>query len=154
MEETNSDVLVLTAEIVAAYVGNNAHVPASEIPTIIRSVREALLEKPASQAPAEAPPQPKATPAQIRKSITPDALISFLDGKSYKTLTRHLSANGLTMEQYRERFGLPRDYPSVAPNYSARRSELAKQLGLGARRAAAAAEKKSAGGRGRKAAAE
>ena len=65
-------------------------------------------------------------PAQIRKSITPDALISFIDGKPYKTLKRHLTGNGMTIEQYRERFGLPRDYPSTAASYSAQRSALAK----------------------------
>ena len=67
----------------------------------------------------------------MRKSITPDGLISFEDGKSYKTLKRHLSGHDLTPEQYREKWGLPRDYPMVAPNYSAARSQMAKSLGLG-----------------------
>ena len=70
--------------------------------------------------------------------MTPDALISFIDGKPYKTLKRHLSRNGLTIEQYRERFGLPRDYPSTAASYSAQRSELARALGLGQQRRNAA----------------
>lgn len=131
--EDKPDALTLTAEIVAAYVGNNAHVQAGEIPNIIRSVREALLEEPKPQTPAE-PELEKPTAAQIRKSITPDGLISFLDNKPYKTLKRHLSRHGLTMDDYRQRYGLPKDYPTAAPNYSARRSELAKQLGLGSRR--------------------
>ena len=155
--EDKPDVLTLTTEIVAAYVGNNAHVQAGEIPNIIRSVREALLEEPKPQAPAE-PEQEKPTAAQIRKSITPDGLISFVDNKPYKTLKRHLSRHGMTMDDYRQRYGLPKDYPTAAPNYSARRSELAKQLGLGARRrgtgqAAAAAPEPApttGGGRGRR----
>jgi predicted transcriptional regulator len=73
----------------------------------------------------------KATPAQIRKSITRDALISFEDGKPYKTLKRHLTTFGLTIEQYRAKWGLPADYPTVAPSYSEARSAMAKALGLG-----------------------
>lgn len=149
------DVLLLTAEIVASYVGNNAHVQAGEIPNIIRSVRAALSEN--AQAPEEAQPEmAKATSAQIRKSITPDALISFVDNKSYKTLKRHLTTNGMTMQEYRQRYGLPGDYPSVAPNYSAARSEMAKKLGLGARgrgAAKAAPAEKAPATRGRKKAA-
>jgi predicted transcriptional regulator len=70
-------------------------------------------------------------PAQIRKSITPDALISFEDGKPYKTLRRHLNGNDMTMERYHERYGLPRDYSSTADSYSEQRSVLARSLGLG-----------------------
>ena len=76
----------------------------------------------------------KPTPAQIRKSIRPDGLVSFIDGKSYKTIKRHLTGNGMTMEQYRERYGLPRDYTSVASSYSEARSALAKSAGLGQQR--------------------
>ena len=144
--EDKPDVLTLTAEIVASYVGANTHVNAAEIPNIIRQVRTALMED--VQAPQEsAPEQTKATGAQVRKSITPDALISFVDNKPYKTLKRHLSRHGMTMADYRSRYGLPSDYPSVAPNYSAARSEMAKKLGLGAQRrgqgAAASGEKKT-----------
>jgi predicted transcriptional regulator len=74
------------------------------------------------------------TPAEIRRSVTPEALVSFLDGKSYKTLRRHLGTHGMTPETYRARFGLPADYPMTAANYAAHRSELAKAAGLGASR--------------------
>jgi predicted transcriptional regulator len=130
--EDKPDVLTLTTEIVASYVGANSHVQASEIPDIIRSVRAALMEDVAPAAAAE-PQHQRATPAQIRKSVTPDALYSFVDNKPYKTLKRHLTRHGMTFDEYRQRYGLPGDYPSVAPNYSVARSQMAKQLGLGAR---------------------
>ena len=151
MAENNIDTLTLTAEIVASYLSSGSRVSAEEIPTIIRSVRAALDE---SSAPAPSSTEsdfPKADKRAITKSMTPDALISFVDNKPYKTLKRHLSRHGLDMNSYRERYGLPRDYPSVASNYSAARSEMAKKLGLGAQRRgqgkAAAAVKPAAGGR-------
>ena len=132
-DSNTTDTLTLTAEIVASYVGANAHVQVSEIPNIIRSVRAALME---SDAPAPAKTETasqKPDKRAINKSITPDTLISFVDNKPYKTLKRHLSRHGMDMAAYRDRFGLPKDYPSVAPSYSAARSAMAKQLGLGAR---------------------
>ncbi len=155
-----TDTLTLTAEIVASYVGNNVHVQAAEIPNIIRSIRAALAESDAPTPEATEASFPKADKRAINKSITPDALISFVDNKPYKTLKRHLSRHGLDMAGYRERYGLPKDYPSVAPAYSASRSAMAKQLGLGARRRAAAPAEappapsapppKTGSGRGRK----
>src|ERR1700710_1873013 len=126
----------LAVNIVAAYVANNS-VPTAELPALISGVYSALsgLEQGGASA---APAVEKLTPAQIRKSITPDALISFIDGKSYKTLKRHLTGNGMTIEQYRERYGLPRDYPSTAATYSAQRSALAHSFGLGSQRRKAA----------------
>lgn len=123
------DFVELTADIVSAYVANNS-VPVPDLPTLLSGVHAALTGLGQSTTPAE-PDFKKATPAQIKKSVTPDALISFIDGKPYKTLKRHLAGNGLTMEEYRARFGLPRDYPSTAASYSALRSEMAHRNGLG-----------------------
>ena len=132
------DYTELTADLVSAYVSNNP-VPVSELATLIASTHAALLGLGGAAEPASAPVE-KPTPAQIRKSITPDALISFVDGRPYKTLKRHLTGNGMTIEQYRERYGLPRDYPSTAASYSAQRSALAKSLGLGNQRRKVAAK--------------
>lgn len=133
MAEDNNT-LAFTAEIVAAYLGANTHVKAEELPTIIRSVRDALAEGSAPAPSGAAQDIPKADKRAIAKSITPEALVSFIDGKSYKMLKRHLGRNGMNMAAYRERYGLPSTYPSVAPNYSAARSEMAKKLGLGSQR--------------------
>lgn len=126
------DVVELAADIVVAYVANNS-VPASELASLIAGVHTALVGLANGSALAAAPPKEigKPTAVQIRKSITPDGLISFLDGKSYKTLKRHLATFGLDQRSYCERFGLPSDYPMVASNYAAKRSALAKQFGLG-----------------------
>lgn len=123
--------ITLTTEIVSAYVANNS-VRATELPALIAAVHGTFqrLATSADAAPAEDAVE-KPTPAQIRKSITPEALISFMDGKPYQTMKRHLSKHGLDLAGYRARFGLPNDYPSVSPNYSSRRSELARSLGLG-----------------------
>ncbi|WP_437872044.1 MucR family transcriptional regulator [Methylorubrum extorquens] len=132
-DNTSPDLLMMTADIVAAFVSNNS-VPASELPSLLVQVHGAfvsLSEPPAAEAGSEIE---KPTPAQIKKSITPDALISFVDGKPYRTLKRHLSVHGLSIDEYRTRYGLPIDYPAVAANYSAARSALAKQLGLGNQR--------------------
>jgi predicted transcriptional regulator len=133
-----ADFIDLTADIVAAYVANNS-VPVAELPTLLAGIHAALAGLGAPSASAE-PAAEKPTPAQIRKSVTPDALISFIDGKPYKTLKRHLTGNGLTIEEYRQRFGLPRDYPSTAANYSAMRAEFARSNGLGQQRRKAAAK--------------
>ena len=136
----------LTAEIVSAYVGNNT-VHTSDLPGVIASIHAALrdLGQP------KAPPEEKLTPLMpVKKTITPDHLISLEDGKRYKSLKRHLSGRGLTPQQYRQKWGLPADYPMVAPNYAAQRSQLAKALGLGRKRVEDAAPAKR--GRPRKAA--
>lgn len=127
--EDKATLIELTAEIVANYVANNV-TPVSELPALIRATHDAL-------AGIGAPPAPtveavsKATPAQIRKSITPEALISFEDGKPYKTLKRHLTTHGMTVAEYKAKWGLPNDYPTTAPAYSEARSKMAKALGLG-----------------------
>lgn len=124
-EQTN--VLALTAEIVVAQVGNNP-MGLAELPDLIRSVFRTLSTMGTE---ASVPPRPAAA-APIKKSITPDYLICLEDGKKFKMLKRHLrTAFNLTPEQYRERWGLAPDYPMVAPNYAKRRSQLARELGLG-----------------------
>jgi len=126
------DFLGLTADLVAAYVANNS-VPAAELPDLMAKVHASLsgLTSAASVKPER--PEPL-TPAQVRKSITPDALISFEDGKPYKTMRRHLTLRGLSPEAYRAKWGLPADYPMTAASYSAQRSALARSLGLGQQR--------------------
>lgn len=123
-----TSLLDLTTEIVVAFASNNK-VEAEQLPGLILSVHQALGG--AGHEVVEEPTIDRPTSAQIRKSIMPEGLISFEDGKTYKSLRRHLSARGMTFPEYREKWGLPYDYPSVAPAYSARRSELAKALGLG-----------------------
>ena len=124
----------LAADIVSAYVSNNS-VPVNDLPALLSSVHAAISGLAASGSTAvEQDQTEKATPAQIRKSITHDALISFEDGKPYKTLRRHLTLRGLTPEAYRAKHGLPVDYPMTTAAYSAQRSELARSLGLGRQR--------------------
>src|ERR671913_320037 len=126
-EAMNSDDTTLTADVVAAYVSHNA-VRIAGLPDLIASVHGALQSL---KAPQKAEPEKREPPVSIKKSITSDFLISLEDGRRYKSLKRHLKGRGLTPEQYREKWGLPRDYPMVAPNYAKQRSELAKALGLG-----------------------
>ena len=129
------DLQTLTADIVSAYVSNNK-VSGEELAKLIGDTYQALGAA-GTPEPAE-PETPKPDKAAVRKSQHPDYLTSFIDGRPYKSLKRHLSSNGLTPGEYRERYGLPKDYPMVAPNYSAQRSELAKSLGLGRKAAAPA----------------
>lgn len=118
----------LAAEIVAAYVSHNS-LPAAELPALIGSV-DAALRGLSGSAPAVV--EEKREPAvSIKKSITPDYLICLDDGKKFKSLRRHLATLGMTPEDYRAKWGLAPDYPMVAPNYAAQRSNLAKQMGLG-----------------------
>jgi predicted transcriptional regulator len=123
---------VLTAEIVAAYVSNNP-IPAPELPALIGKVHDAIVRLGSGAASSETSEVPveKPTPAQIRRSLRDDGIVSFIDGRSYKTLKRHLTAHGLDPHSYRERYGLPEDYPMVAPSYAEMRSALAKSIGLG-----------------------
>ena len=121
----------LTADIVAAYVSNNS-VPVGTLADLLASVHAAIsgIASGGSNA-SETNKILKPTPAQIKKSITPDGLISFEDGKSYKTLRRHLTIRGLTAEGYRSKYALPDNYPMTSANYSAARSAMAKEFGLG-----------------------
>ncbi|WP_046864772.1 MucR family transcriptional regulator [Microvirga massiliensis] len=132
---SSRNVIELTAEIVSAFVSNNS-VSAADLPALIGSLHATLQQ---IGNPAQKPDEPKPVPAvPVKKSITPDYLISLEDGKPYKSLKRHLTHLGLTPEQYRKKWGLPVNYPMVAPSYTAKRSELAKRMGLGQKRKGAA----------------
>ena len=133
----DAEAVALTADIVSAYVSNNS-VEAGELATLINQVHQAL-----TQATQGRPPEPEAPPTPavpVKKSITPEYLISLEDGRKYKSLKRHLSTRGMSPDDYRAKWGLAKDYPMVAASYSAQRSSLAKSLGLGRARANGAAE--------------
>ncbi len=124
------ELLEHTTEIVAAHVANNP-VSVNDLPDLIRQVYSTLAQVDAVASPQVEKPQP-AVP--IKKSVTPDYLICLEDGKKLKMLKRHLkTAYDMSPEEYREKWGLPHDYPMVAPNYAAQRSTLAKKIGLGTR---------------------
>ena len=127
--EEKPELLEMTADIVSAYVSNNT-VSADTVPTLIAPIHAALSG--VSEAPVEAEPEPQEPAVPVRKSITPDFLICLEDGRKFKSLKRHLRTKyNLSPEEYRAKWGLPKDYPMVAPNYAKARSELAKQMGLG-----------------------
>ena len=129
-DETSSDHFIeLTAEVVAAYVSNNP-VPASELPALIGHIHAAL--KGVGGGTVQEAPEALKPAVPIKKSVTPDYIISLEDGKKFKSLKRHLATHyGLSPEEYRAKWNLPADYPMVAPNYAAARSALAKTMGLG-----------------------
>lgn len=128
----NTDYIGLTAEIVSAYVSNNT-VASGDIPALINQVHSALLRVSSGQAGPLSEPLKPAVP--VKRSINPDFIVCLEDGKKFKSLKRHLRTQyGMTPEQYREKWGLAADYPMVAPNYAAARSQLAKQMGLGQQR--------------------
>ncbi|RUW57001.1 MAG: transcriptional regulator [Mesorhizobium sp.] len=128
MADESSNLIELTADIVSAYVSNNP-VPVASLPDLIQSVNLSLSKV---GQPVE-PEKPVLTPAvNPKKSVFPDYIICIEDGKQFKSLKRHLMTHyNLTPEAYREKWGLARDYPMVAPNYAAQRSALAKSIGLG-----------------------
>jgi len=129
-QTSREDVLALTAEIVSAYLSNNS-TAANDIPSLIEQVFKTLSNVNAEGGALADRPQP-AVP--IKKSVNPDYIVCLEDGKKLKMLKRYLkTAYNMTPEQYRERWGLPSDYPMVAPNYARQRSKLAKDIGLGTR---------------------
>ena len=133
MESDAHPVLVeLTARIVSAYVANNSIV-ASDLPQLINDTHVALSRASGNIAlPERDEPKPKVA---VKKSVMPDFIICLEDGKKFKSLKRHLRTHyNLSPEEYREKWGLPHDYPMVAPNYAKARSDLAKKMGLGTRR--------------------
>ncbi|MFA6266607.1 MAG: MucR family transcriptional regulator [Pseudolabrys sp.] len=132
-DSTNSgNFIELTASIVSAYVSNNS-VAASDIPALINQVHAALSG--VSGKTGELPAEPLKPAVSVKKSITPEHIVCLEDGKKFKSLKRHLRTQyNMTPEQYREKWGLGPDYPMVAPNYAAARSQLAKEMGLGQQR--------------------
>jgi len=132
MSDANDEVIVtLTSDIVAAHVSNNS-VAVSDLPTLIQNVYSALSGLRQEAAPA----QPKQEPAvSIRASVKPDYIVCLEDGKKLKMLKRHLMTHyQMTPDDYRAKWGLPADYPMVAPNYAEQRRSLAKKIGLGTAR--------------------
>jgi predicted transcriptional regulator len=132
MSDNGTTYIQLTAEIVSAYVSNNS-VPSGDLSTLINQVHSALTRVSSGQVDTSAEPLKPAI--SVKKSITPDHIVCLEDGKKFKSLKRHLRTQySMTPEQYREKWALPPDYPMVAPNYAAARSQLAKQMGLGQQR--------------------
>jgi predicted transcriptional regulator len=127
-----ADLIDLAAEIVSAYVSNNS-VPASDLPALIAEVHRALNST--HQGKNEPEPEPLKPAVNPKRSVFPDHIVCLEDGKKFKSLKRHLRTHyDLSPEEYREKWGLPADYPMVAPNYAAARSALAKKMGLGQQR--------------------
>lgn len=126
-----ADILKMTVDIAAAHLGHNS-VPSADIPHLISEIYKSLASTEAGKPPSKAP-EPI---VPVKKSVTPDHVICLEDGEKLKMLKRHLTtAHGMTIAEYRERWGLPGDYPMVAPNYTKRRSALAKHIGLGTKHA-------------------
>ncbi len=139
MEQDN--LIQLTADVVSAYVSNNS-IQSSDLPALISETHAALHQT--LGGPAEPVPEPQKPAVSIKKSVTPDYIVCLSDGKKFKSLKRHVRTyHDQTPEEYRETWGLPYDYPMVAPNYAKARSMLAKKMGLG-RKPAPSAKKKSA----------
>ncbi len=133
MDETpRSDLMEYTVEIVSSFVSNNT-LPAEDLPKLIAATHLALSRV---NGPVEVMERDDAKPAiSVKRSVTADYIVCLEDGKKFKSLKRHLRTHyNLSPEQYREKWGLPHDYPMVAPNYAAARSDLAKKMGLGTRR--------------------
>lgn len=140
-DDPRPDVVQHTAEVVSAYVSNNT-VSAGDLPGLIQAVQQSLLQ--AATTPLEAPKEKLEPAVTIRKSVTPDAIICLEDGKAFKSLKRHLQTHhDMTPQEYRERWNLSPDYPMVAPNYAAARSEMAKKIGLGQKRKGATAKRRA-----------
>jgi predicted transcriptional regulator len=127
--EERSEIIEMTADIVSAFVSNNS-VPSAELPILIQSVHRALSGVWGGGEVQEAAPREPAVP--VKKSVNPDFIVCLEDGRKFKSLKRHLRTKyNMSPEEYRAKWGLPKDYPMVAPNYAKARSDLAKQMGLG-----------------------
>ena len=131
-DSSSTNYVELAADIVSAYVSNNS-VASSDLPALLADIHGALVRVGSGTAEVQSESLKPAVP--IKKSITPDYIICLDDGKKFKSLKRHLRTQyDMTPEEYRERWSLPPDYPMVAPNYAAARSQLAKKMGLGQQR--------------------
>jgi len=127
--DANTATIEMTTDVVAAYLSNNT-VSAAELPGLIQSVHQALSRIASGASAENAPALEPAVP--VKRSVTPDHIVCLEDGRKFKSLKRHLhSKYGLTPDDYRAKWGLPKDYPMVAPSYAATRSELARKIGLG-----------------------
>ena len=149
-EEASGELISLTADIVAAFLANN-QVAAADLPGLIGQVHEAPQRTTGGQAEPQAEPQQPAI--SVKRSVRPDYIVCLEDGRHFKSLKRHLQTeHNMTPQEYRAKWGLPRDYPMVAPSYAQTRSEHAKRIGLGRKAAPEPApEPKRRGGRPRKA---
>jgi predicted transcriptional regulator len=143
-----ADLVDLTANIVCAYVSHNT-ISAAQLPELIANVSSALRAN--ASGPAEPEPEPQKPAVSIRRSVTPDEIVCLECGKGFKSIRRHLAnAHGLEPGEYRQKWGLPKDYPMTASSYAERRSVLAKSIGLGRKKGAAPTQ----GGRAKPAAEE
>lgn len=154
MTDSTTNTVELATELTIAWLANpNTRTDPDAVPAFLQSMHNAVAQLGAPTSPtADVQPSQEFTPAvSVRKSLaSPDHIISMIDGKPYKTLRRHLATNGLTPDEYRQRYGLKADYPMVAPNYSESRRAMAKKIGLGrkaAEKVTEAAEAAAAPGR-------
>lgn len=130
-QEIKAEFIELTADIVSAYVANNP-IPANELPDLIQQIHQTILSLSSNGSSAEPSIEKQKPAVPIKKSVTPDYIISLEDGRKFKSLKRYLqTSHGMTPDEYRAKWSLPADYPMVAPNYAAQRSMLAKNIGLG-----------------------
>jgi predicted transcriptional regulator len=130
-EDTRIRLIELTADVVSAYVSNNP-VPVGELGSLISKMHQTLAATASGIASTEAPKEPQHPAVPIKKSVQPEYIVSLEDGRKFRSLKRHLMTHyGMTPDQYRAKWGLPADYPMVAPNYSTARSEMARSMGLG-----------------------
>lgn len=129
--DESSHLLELTSEVISSYVANNP-VPSGDLPEIINNVYEAFQKISEDEQQSRTPAKELVPAVPVKKSLNDDFIICLEDGKQFKSLKRHLSSHyGLSPDEYREKWGLPHDYPMVAPNYAKARSRLAKEIGLG-----------------------
>lgn len=142
-ENVSPDITTLTVQLLSAFVSNNS-IPSEGLADLIRTTRAALTEAPLADA-ANAQAATYTPAVSVRKSLSsPDHILSMIDGKPYKTLKRHLATHGLSPDDYRARYNLPKSYPLVAPSYSEARRAVATKLGLGRKPSAKPAPTKAA----------